>query len=66
MLKYSNLSMTIEHVKNDSPSQRVYLQKIGLKRKSRASRKTKTRFKSISTKGENRTCKKKINFRHTN
>jgi hypothetical protein len=33
MLKYSNLSMTIEHVKNDSPSKRVYLQKIGLKKK---------------------------------
>jgi hypothetical protein len=33
MLKYSNLSMTIEHVENDSPSQRVYLQKIGFKKK---------------------------------
>ncbi len=33
MLKYSNLSMTIEHVEDDSPSQRVYLQKIGFKKK---------------------------------
>jgi hypothetical protein len=33
MLKYSNLSMIVKHVENDSPSQRVYLQKIGFKRK---------------------------------
>ncbi len=33
MSKYSNFSMTIKHVENNSPSQRNYLQKIGFKKK---------------------------------
>jgi hypothetical protein len=33
MLKYSNLSMIVKHIENDSLSQKVYLQKIGFKKK---------------------------------
>ncbi len=43
---------TIKHVKNDSPSLKVYMQKTKCQKESRTSRRTKIRFKSKSTKDD--------------
>jgi hypothetical protein len=51
-LRNFNLLTTIKHVKNDSPSLKVYMQKTKCQKESRTSRRTKIRFKSKSTKDD--------------
>ncbi len=50
--------MIVEHVKNDSTSLRVYLEKASLKQKVEQEKRARIKFKNISTKGESGAYKK--------
>jgi hypothetical protein len=62
--------LIVEHVDNNSPSLRIYLQSFFFQKLSKASKRAKAKFKSRFAKGESRTRKRtkikfKINFAKT-
>jgi hypothetical protein len=65
MMRNFDLPMPIEHVDYNSPSLRVYLQKISLKEKVKQVEEQKLGFKNRFAKGEGKACRRGINIRHT-